>query len=65
MRAAAPESQDYYRLRAEWLRFKNHVIDANTELPTLAAVRDMGVRLGQGRYLAAPAAIPEQGAQRP
>jgi EAL domain-containing protein (putative c-di-GMP-specific phosphodiesterase class I) len=34
------EEQEYFRLRAEWLRFKNHVFDANTELPTLAAVLD-------------------------
>ena len=30
-----PGESDYFRLRAEWLRFKNHVFDANTELRTL------------------------------
>jgi EAL domain-containing protein (putative c-di-GMP-specific phosphodiesterase class I) len=30
----------YYTLRAEWLRLKNHVFDANAELPTLPAVLD-------------------------
>jgi EAL domain-containing protein (putative c-di-GMP-specific phosphodiesterase class I) len=34
------EKADYYRLRAEWLRLKNHVFDTNTELPTLPAVLD-------------------------
>jgi EAL domain-containing protein (putative c-di-GMP-specific phosphodiesterase class I)/GGDEF domain-containing protein len=34
------EGSDYYRLRAEWLRLKNHVFDANTGLPTLTAVLD-------------------------
>jgi EAL domain-containing protein (putative c-di-GMP-specific phosphodiesterase class I) len=36
----APEEQEYFRLRAEWLRLKNHLFDTNTELPTLAAVQD-------------------------
>jgi len=36
----AAENADYYRLRAEWLRLKNHVFDANTALPTLPAVLD-------------------------
>ena len=49
MRTVAPESRDYFRLRAEWLRFKNHVIDANTELPTLAAVLDDVRRLVEER----------------
>jgi len=49
VRSAAPESRDYFRLRAEWLRFKNHVVDANTELPTLAAVLDDVRRLVEER----------------
>ena len=40
MSARVPEEQEYFRLRAEWLRFKNHVFDTNTDLPTLAAVLD-------------------------
>jgi EAL domain-containing protein (putative c-di-GMP-specific phosphodiesterase class I) len=44
-----PREGDYYRLRAEWLRFKNHVFDANTELPTLAAVLDDVRRLMEER----------------
>lgn len=40
---------DYFRLRAEWLRFKNHVFDTNTELPTLAAVLDDVRRLMEER----------------
>jgi EAL domain-containing protein (putative c-di-GMP-specific phosphodiesterase class I) len=47
--AAAPEQGDYFRLRAEWLRFKNHVFDTNTELPTLAAVLDEVRRLMEER----------------
>jgi EAL domain-containing protein (putative c-di-GMP-specific phosphodiesterase class I) len=43
-----PES-DYFRLRAEWLRFKNHVIDSNTGLPTLVAVLDDVRRLMEER----------------
>src|SRR4029450_10987505 len=43
-----PGESDYFRLRAEWLRFKNHVFDANTELPTLAAVLDDVRRLMGG-----------------
>lgn len=43
-----PDS-DYFRLRAEWLRFKNHVIDSNTGLPTLAAVLDEVRRLMEER----------------
>ena len=44
-----PDESDYFRLRAEWLRFKNHVFDANTELPTLAAVLDDVRRLMEER----------------
>jgi EAL domain-containing protein (putative c-di-GMP-specific phosphodiesterase class I) len=46
---ARPREQDYVLLRAEWLRFKNHVFDANTELPTLAAVLDDVRRLMEER----------------
>jgi EAL domain-containing protein (putative c-di-GMP-specific phosphodiesterase class I) len=49
MTAPSPEQGDYFRLRAEWLRFKNHVFDANTELPTLAAVQDDVRRLMEER----------------
>lgn len=49
MRAAAHQRQDYLRLRAEWLRLKSHLIDANTELPTLAAVLDDVRRLLEER----------------
>lgn len=41
--------QEYFRLRAEWLRFKNHVYDTNTELPTLSAVLDDARRLMEER----------------
>ncbi|MGE0456222.1 MAG: EAL domain-containing protein [Vicinamibacteria bacterium] len=40
---------EYFRLRAEWLRFKGHLIDADTELPTLAAVLDEVRRLLEER----------------
>jgi EAL domain-containing protein (putative c-di-GMP-specific phosphodiesterase class I)/GGDEF domain-containing protein len=43
------DAEDYFRLRAEWLRFKNHVFDSNTELPTLAAVLDDVRRLMEER----------------
>jgi len=43
------EDRDYYRLRAEWLRLKNQVFDANVELPTLAAVLDDVRRLLEER----------------
>ena len=49
MKDANPREADYFRLRAEWLRFKNHVFDANTELPTLAAVMDDVRRLMEER----------------
>lgn len=33
---------EYFQLRAEWLRFKSHVFDSNTDLPTLdAAMEDV------------------------
>ena len=32
--------QDYFRLRAEWLRFKSHIFDAETDLPTFSAALD-------------------------
>lgn len=49
MSGHAPEEQEYFRLRAEWLRFKNHVFDTNTEMPTLAAVLDDVRRLMEER----------------
>ena len=49
MRDVNPRGGDYFRLRAEWLRFKNHVFDSNTELPTLAAVMDDVRRLMEER----------------
>ncbi len=49
MSTRPPREADYFRLRAEWLRFKNHVFDANTELPTLAAVLDDVRRLMEER----------------
>ncbi len=49
MRSLAPQNADYVRLRAEWLRFKNHCIDADTELPTLAGVIDDARRLMEER----------------
>jgi EAL domain-containing protein (putative c-di-GMP-specific phosphodiesterase class I) len=49
MRARTADGRDYFRLRAEWLRFKNNVFDANTELPTLAAVLDDVRRLVEER----------------
>jgi EAL domain-containing protein (putative c-di-GMP-specific phosphodiesterase class I) len=44
-----PQESDYFRLRAEWLRFKGHVLDANTGLPTLTAVLDDVRRLMEER----------------
>jgi EAL domain-containing protein (putative c-di-GMP-specific phosphodiesterase class I)/GGDEF domain-containing protein len=49
MRARSAEGREYYHLRAEWLRFKNHVFDASTDLPTLAAVLDDVRRLVEER----------------
>ena len=49
MKDASPQEAEYFRLRAEWLRFKNHVFDANTGLPTLAAVMDDVRRLMEER----------------
>lgn len=49
MRLPAPQDADYVRLRAEWLRFKNHCLDADTELPTLAGVLDEARRLMEER----------------
>lgn len=40
---------DYYRLRTEWLRFKSHLVDSLTGLPTLPAVVDDVRRLLEGR----------------
>ena len=44
-----PADGEFFRLRAEWLRFKNHVLDTNTGLPTLAAVLDDVRRLMEER----------------
>jgi EAL domain-containing protein (putative c-di-GMP-specific phosphodiesterase class I) len=44
-----PREGDYDRLRAEWQRFKDHVFDANSDLPTLAAVLDDVRRLMEER----------------
>ncbi len=49
MKLPGPQDADYVRLRAEWLRFKNHCIDADTELPTLAGVLDDARRLMEER----------------
>ncbi len=46
---SSPTSADYARLRAEWLRFKQHVHDSNTDLPTLVAVLDDVRRLMEER----------------
>jgi EAL domain-containing protein (putative c-di-GMP-specific phosphodiesterase class I) len=47
---APPDADgEYFRLRAEWLRFKTHVFDTNTGLPTLAAVLDDVRRLMEER----------------
>ncbi|HVR69477.1 MAG TPA: EAL domain-containing protein [Vicinamibacteria bacterium] len=48
-RPAPPQEADYFRLRAEWLRFKSHVLDGNTGLPTLSAVLDDVRRLMEER----------------
>jgi EAL domain-containing protein (putative c-di-GMP-specific phosphodiesterase class I) len=48
-RPAPPQEADYFRLRAEWLRFKGHVLDGNTGLPTLSAVLDDVRRLMEER----------------
>ncbi|HWM79650.1 MAG TPA: hypothetical protein VNS56_18870, partial [Methylomirabilota bacterium] len=49
MTAPSTPNDEYFRLRAEWLRFKNHVIDSNTGLPTLVAVLDDVRRLMEER----------------
>jgi len=49
MTATDVEDRDYFRLRAEWLRLKNQVFDANVELPTFAAVFDDVRRLLERR----------------
>ncbi|MCM2256312.1 MAG: EAL domain-containing protein [Vicinamibacteria bacterium] len=40
---------DYYRLRTEWLRYKSHLVDSLTGLPTLPGVVDDVRRLLEGR----------------
>lgn len=49
MSSGSARESEYFRLRAEWLRFKGHLIDADTELPTLAAVLDDVRRLLEER----------------
>jgi len=49
MTAPPSANEEYFRLRAEWLRFKNHVVDSNTGLPTLVAVLDDVRRLMEER----------------
>lgn len=49
MKTEAAGGRDYFRLRAEWLRFKNNVFDANTDLPTLAAILNDVRRLVEDR----------------
>jgi EAL domain-containing protein (putative c-di-GMP-specific phosphodiesterase class I) len=44
-----PGDTEYQRLRTEWQRFKSHVVDPYTELPTLAAVLDDVRRLMEER----------------
>lgn len=49
MTAPGARGPDFFRLRAEWLRFKNHVYDSDLELPTLAAALDDARRLLEER----------------
>ena len=44
-RRLSKSQADYYRLRTEWLRFKSHLVDSVTGLPTFAAVLEQGRRL--------------------
>src|SRR6185503_10389992 len=46
---SAPGDTEYQRLRSEWQRFKSHVVDPASELPTLAAVLDDVRRLMEER----------------
>jgi EAL domain-containing protein (putative c-di-GMP-specific phosphodiesterase class I) len=46
---SAPGDTEYQRLRSEWQRFKSHVVDPFTDLPTLAAVLDDVRRLMEER----------------
>jgi EAL domain-containing protein (putative c-di-GMP-specific phosphodiesterase class I) len=41
---------DYYRLRTEWLRYKSHLFDSLTGLPSLAAVLEDVRRLVESRW---------------
>src|SRR5262245_29282249 len=45
---SAPETE-YYRLRTEWLRFKSHLFDSLTGLPTLPAVVEDIRRVAESR----------------
>jgi EAL domain-containing protein (putative c-di-GMP-specific phosphodiesterase class I) len=47
--SAPARGPDFFRLRAEWLRFKNHVFDAELDLPTLSAALDDARRLLEER----------------
>lgn len=49
MTSSPARQEDYFLLRAEWLRFKSHVFDSNTELPNLAAAMDDVRRLLEER----------------
>lgn len=49
MTATGAKGPDFFRLRGEWLRFKNHVYDSEVELPTLVAVLDDARRLLEER----------------
>jgi EAL domain-containing protein (putative c-di-GMP-specific phosphodiesterase class I) len=44
-----PGDTEYQRLRSEWQRFKSHVVDPYTDLPTLSAVLDDVRRLMEER----------------
>jgi EAL domain-containing protein (putative c-di-GMP-specific phosphodiesterase class I) len=47
--AVIPQEADYYRLRTEWLRYKSHLQDRLTGLPTLPAVLDQVRRVFEAR----------------
>ena len=49
MTASPPGENDYQRLRSEWQRFRSHLVDPGTDLPTLAAVLDDVRRLMEER----------------
>ena len=43
------DDSEYFRLRAEWLRYRGHLFDAGTNLPTLAWVLEDARRLIEQR----------------